>query len=263
MSRTALIPLFVAATAVMAQQPARSIKFKNSCPKDVWVVGTSGATGNCADGCQEGSTCNAANGLCFFDVPMASNGNWRVPVGGENTVTFPAWNNDNGAAWSGNFNACMQGTICAANGLIADEALCDSQGCASFHVGSMAEITMAKKGIDFYDVSNIGGLAVPMSFGPEVENPNPADPYFCATLGALKSTTGLGDSTWQFPDAPTKYHWVIPGDNPQACSSDADCGGATCGLALNTQDQVTFTQVCGTLAGYWTQNASHRSARPT
>ena len=150
----ALLPLLLGATLVAAQAP-RSITFKNSCPKDVWVVGTSGATGSCADGCQEGSVCNESNGLCFFQVPAPSNG-YRVKAGGDSTFNFPAWNNAGEAAWSGNFNACMQGTLCGANGKVADEATCDAQGCASFHVGTMAEITMLKRRIDYYDVSNIG-----------------------------------------------------------------------------------------------------------
>ncbi|KAH7092881.1 hypothetical protein BKA62DRAFT_722211 [Auriculariales sp. MPI-PUGE-AT-0066] len=251
----ALLPLLFGATLVAAQQTERKITFKNSCPKDVWIVGTSGATGNCADGCQTGSSCNTANNLCFFDVPGPSLGNHRVPVGQENTFTFPAWENESGIAWSGNFNACMQGTLCGANGKVADEGTCDSQGCASFHVGTMIEITMAKKNVDFYDVSNIGGIAVPMSFEPEVPNARAEDPYWCANLGGVTPKTGLGPNPWQFQVPDPKYNWVVANKDAPSCGSDADCNGSTCGLSLDQDDQVTFRLQCGQLAGYWTQNA--------
>ena len=71
----------------------------------------------------------------------------------------------------------MKDTICVQDGLVADEATCDAKGCASFHIGVAAEITMSKQGLDYYDVSNIGGIAVPMSFAPEVSmGLNPASP---------------------------------------------------------------------------------------
>ncbi|KZV97179.1 hypothetical protein EXIGLDRAFT_833033 [Exidia glandulosa HHB12029] len=89
----------------------------------------------------------------------------------------------------------MEGALCFTPGRgrvnPADASTCDAKACGSFHIGSPAEITMLKQGVD---------------------------------------TT---------------------------CASDAesDWGGVTCGLVLNPTDRITFTQVSGTLAGYWTQNA--------
>jgi len=252
-SLTTLISL---SGVVLAQQTARSLTFKNSCSRDVWLSGVPGSAGHCSDGCETGTSCDTASGLCFWDVPTPNVGNWRVPSGRMSAITFPAWSNSDGAAWSGNVGFCVEGTSCVSKkGLVANATLCDSEGCEAMHVGNLAEFTLLKQSVDTYDISNIGGLSVPFSITPEKPNTDKNEPYTCANVGAIKSSTGLGESSWQFSPPRPFYVWVIPGEKPKTCTSDSDCSGEKCGLALSTTDQTTFSQVCGTLVGYWSQNA--------
>jgi hypothetical protein len=109
---------------------ARSITFSNNCDKDIWIDITPGAapyaasTSHCSANtdCIEGSYCDMNNGICFWNIPVPSTGNYRLEKQSSGSVvTFPILKND--IVWSGNIVACKDGT-CSKS---ADE--CDATGC--------------------------------------------------------------------------------------------------------------------------------------
>jgi hypothetical protein len=93
-----------------------------------------------------------------------------------------------------------------------------------------AEFTIAATGSDFYDISIINGVNVPMSFGPAAggvaPTPSPS-PYWCGAPGAA---TGPVPSNWSLQPPSPYYVWVLAGGAP--CTSDADCSGVgtVCGV---------------------------------
>ncbi|KAH8918863.1 hypothetical protein BT69DRAFT_538566 [Atractiella rhizophila] len=234
------------AVALAQTPPSRTFTFKNSCKHDVFFQATSGATNNCSEGCIAGSSCNDANGICYWDNPTPSLGNWRIPVGATSTITYAGLDNGNSAAWSGNFAFCEVGTSCT-----ADDATCESAGCSANGPGGKAEFTLVKTGIDYGDLSNIHGVNVPISITPSVTNADSGNPYTCANVGSPNPNTGLGGDSWKFSPPGDEYQWAT-GGSQASCSSNADCsGGEVCGTAaVNGQ----LARVCGALSGYWTVN---------
>lgn len=49
-----------------------------------------------------------ANGNCYFNNPTPGNGNYRVPKGGQNKITYPYYAGTN-TVWNGNFAFCQSG----------------------------------------------------------------------------------------------------------------------------------------------------------
>ena len=120
--------------------------------------------------------------------------------------------------------------------------------------GNSVEFTWSKTGTDYYDVSNIAGVNVPLSFGPlaPVTPPSPAHPYTCGTPGA---TDGSYPSSWAFT-APSVFHQWVPGGG-WACEADGECGeGEVCGLSHIVDREPRWQLQCGSLIGYWTQNSA-------
>ncbi|MEM9553623.1 MAG: thaumatin family protein [Acidobacteriota bacterium] len=171
--------------------------------------------------------------------------------------------------WSGNVYAS---TGCDDDGENCDTALCPvSRGgelsvepCPN-GVGPVGPVTLAEFTLDFmrrdfYDISIIDGINVPVSMRPaERLDPEEPDPYFCQEAGAVAaSETGLLGCSWSFD--PT-----IPGFGDQSnllttvvAGSDRDCSdgcpaGEVCGrqLEIGSED---VSEVCGRQIAWWTAN---------
>jgi hypothetical protein len=114
---------------VSADAQTRNIELVNHCSKDIWLSFTAGAApyksgaSHCSSNaeCVDGSECNSVNGICFWAVPVPSNGRFGLSKGEESSISFPILQND--VVWSGNIVACKDGT-CAKT-----EEECDSSGC--------------------------------------------------------------------------------------------------------------------------------------
>ncbi len=121
---------------------------------------------------------------------------------------------------------------------------------------TLAEFTLVTGGADFYDISSINGVNVPVSMGPIGGAASAANPYTCGTAGAATASASLQACSWSFnptingADQSTLLRAVTPGG--AACSSDASCGGGeVCGTALSFGgSSVTLT--CGQQVGWWT-----------
>jgi len=246
LATAALLSLLISAT--LANPAARVITFNNHCAADVWISPVTGAAGNCP--CPAGTTCNSANNICYFNTPTPSRGNWRVPSGQSSTITFPYYNwndNDRSAFWTGNLAFCMSGTACSK---AASE--CDASGCAGNGPNNLVEFNLLKKsGPDYYDISNIFGVNVPVSVTPTGVSGTSGKAYNCGSPGSHSPLSDLGVSDWNLSPPSPDYQWVSPASTPQDCSSAANCpSGQTCGVIYTPQGQIK--RVCGTLSGYWT-----------
>ncbi|KZP14442.1 hypothetical protein FIBSPDRAFT_896574 [Athelia psychrophila] len=234
-----LLSAFLGSPIFANAQQARTVTFVNKCTSDVWFSPTTGAAGTCAAGCPSTSTCNTkigiGNGYCYWNNPTPNSGNYRVPKGGSNFVSYPFVNNGIDTQWNGNWAFCQQGTSCSQSA-----AVCDSQGCASAGPGALAEINFSKSGVDFYDISIIAGVSVPVSIAPTVvdsTNTQASNPYACGNPGsASPSTVGLGSSSWSIAPPSISYQWVTPPSGSlTTCSSASSCpSGQTCGLVYTS-----------------------------
>ncbi|KAF7983396.1 hypothetical protein HWV62_22413 [Athelia sp. TMB] len=119
---------------------------------------------------------------------------------------------------------------------------------------ALAEINLSKTGVDFYDISIIAGVSVPVSISPTVinsANTNPNNPYSCGNPGSPNpATTNLGAASWAITPPSIDYQWITPPSGSlTTCSSASNCpSGQTCGLYYTAGN---FEQVCGYLSGYW------------
>eukprot|EP00026_Physarum_polycephalum_P007727 Phypoly_transcript_07792.p1 GENE.Phypoly_transcript_07792~~Phypoly_transcript_07792.p1 ORF type:complete len:460 (+),score=50.64 Phypoly_transcript_07792:153-1532(+) len=235
----------------LAIPAARKVTFNNNCNSDVWISPITGAAGNCP--CPQGTSCNTANNICYYDTPTPSRGNWRVPVGQSSQITFPYYNwndGDRSSFWNGNFAFCLRGTACSKT-----EQACDSSGCSSSGPANLVEFNLLKKissgGPDFYDISNIFGVNVPVSITADGYGGAAGQAYTCGSPGSLNPISGLGASNWQLNAPSADYQWVSPANPPQTCSTPSNCpSGQTCGVIYTPQGQIE--RVCGALSGYWT-----------
>jgi hypothetical protein len=250
-----------ASTNVQGKQN-RVIHVKNQCNVDHFMLPVAGAApfvrtslSECHtnDDCIAGSSCLDSNELCYWDVPMPSTQTFRVGAHSSTELEFPYLENGHDIHWSGNIGFCANGTCDGVS-----EEQCGREGC-SVNTGPIntAEFTLSKSGTDFYDVSIIAGMNVPMLFAPKLTSATySADvPYHCGVPGATSNPNGQWQSTWKF-DAPTQYNkWVSEGGAD--CTPDEQCSvdGEICGLSSVVGRTPQLKLTCGQLQGYWSANA--------
>ena len=244
----------------------RVITITNECPGQTISVGVNGGfVQNCDNGaCPAGSTCSTSRSPagCFWDLPQPACGSSVLASGGTSTYILPAAAAGSSIAWSGNIYAA---TECASNGTGCKTAQCAKsvngqtviQDCAD-GMGpqgptTLAEFTLVTTGDDFYDVSSINGVNVPVSMGPINAT---ASGYSCGTAGSASGTGGLQACSWSFnptingANQSALLRAVAPGGS--GCSSDANCGGGeVCGTALSFTSS-SASQTCGQQIGWWT-----------
>jgi hypothetical protein len=223
---------------------------------------------NCVNGaCPSGTTCSTGRNPpgCFFDLPAPACGNEVLASGATATyvINSPPIN---GVKWSGNVYASSQ---CAGNGTGCKTAQCVTSvngqtvvsacpnGTGPQGPTTLAEFTLLEGGVDFYDVSSINGVNVPVSMGPIGEA---ANGYSCGTAGGTSGASGLQGCSWAFDPNITQrgattnqsslLRAVTPGG--AACSSDAQCpAGQVCGTAL-VFGGSSAVQTCGKQVAWWT-----------
>jgi hypothetical protein len=219
------VALFVPFSHVQGAENERVITLKNSCRKDGWIIVTDGY----------GSEHENLD-TYFLSANSSVDFHWPAPF--------------NNVVWSGNFGICLNGTCEASS-----SKSCDDGGCFVAANGPMsrAEFTIAT-GSDFYDISIINGINVPMSITPYgVLSSNEEDAYWCGNPGAKIPLNSLAaPSYWDIQPPSSSYNWVISGG--LACSDDNDCNqGDICGLSNNIGQDPQFYLSCGQPdLGYWT-----------
>lgn len=255
------------AGAITAAPDDRVITFRNECPStDVTVGSTGGFVMDCTpDGsCPVGTACLSERTPpgCFWVLPPPERGVSALRPGESVTYVLraPAIG---GVRWSGNLYGR---TDCV--GLDCETGRCPGGVCGP-GVGpvgptTLAELTLQADGIDYYDVSMINGVNVPVSMGPDARGAYrappgaPGDAFWCGTGGgATASHSSLTSCSWTFDptsiagaDRSALLTFVSPSD--VACRSDADCAGAgVCGTAV-LDGPPRAVQRCGRQLGWWT-----------
>eukprot|EP01114_Cavostelium_apophysatum_P000282 TRINITY_DN1026_c0_g1_i6.p1 TRINITY_DN1026_c0_g1~~TRINITY_DN1026_c0_g1_i6.p1 ORF type:complete len:451 (+),score=22.14 TRINITY_DN1026_c0_g1_i6:25-1353(+) len=262
-----LITLFV--LGAQGQYP-RTVTIKNQCANDFYFEAVAGSYegGDCPGHntglCAAGTYC-ADNDVCYFNQPQTTDGSYRVIAGGNNVLTIPYIAGDI-PHWSGNIRFCDPATGCDKT-----NELCNSQGCGVWHGPfNSAEFTFQKNNLDFYDISNIGGVNVPMEFKPDTPNQNQANNvYYCGNTGAPSNPlTSVGISSWSGSPPNAAYKW-ISGFNTTAasnCGSDDECPtGQVCGMVYHQTPgfDPTFWKTCGKFEGFWTANTVCTLGQPS
>jgi hypothetical protein len=253
----------------------RVITVTNDCPGQTISIGVNGGfVQNCDNGsCPTGMTCSTGRSPpgCFWDFPQPACGSSVLAAGATATYVLnapPAGNPP--LKWSGNIYAS---THCASDGTGCQTAQCATSLNGHTVVGScpdgvgpegpvtLAEFTLVSAGSDFYDVSAINGINVPVTMGPIGGTSSASSPYTCGTAGAVTAVAGLEACSWSFnpsivldgvaTDQSTLLRAVTPGGG--ACASDSECSssGQVCGTALSFGDSAA-TQSCGQQVGWWT-----------
>jgi len=256
---------------------ARVITLVNACPSQTIRIGVSGGyVQDCdAGGCPQGTNCNTTRSPpgCFWDLPAPSCGGNVLPVGGSATyvLSAPAIAATGGASitWSGNVYAS---TGCAPDGTGCTTAQCAVSAAGKTTIGpclngvgpqgptTLAEFTLATNGPDYYDISAINGVNVPVSMAPIAGAADPSNPYSCGAAGSAIQTTGLASCSWSFDtqvtlsnvstDESTILRAVAPGGTP--CTSNAQCAAPdVCGTALAFGESA-LVQTCGRQVAWWT-----------
>lgn len=250
----------------------RVITVTNDCPRQTIAVGVNGGyVQDCnAGACPAGMTCLTSRDPpgCFWDFPAPTCGSAVLAPGASATYVLDA-PPVGSEKWSGNVYASTQ---CASDGTGCLTAQCATSVAGQTVVQScpdgtgpqgpttLAEFTLVPGGADYYDVSAINGVNVPVSMGPVGGTADPSNPYTCATAGAVTPSTGLVGCSWSFDtsvslggtttDESTLLRAVPPGG--ATCTSDASCpSGQVCGTALAFGGS-SVVQSCGAQAAWWT-----------
>lgn len=245
---------------------SRKINFVNQCSFPVWFGFISGATPNKSGGetcatdadCYPNNTCvdrGAGGKHCFWTNPVPANNNFKLaPNGGVNSVVIPYTKLPNGAVWSG---AAAGRTNCTSAGCETADCGNGEGGCPAGRgfkqPATQAEFTFQTSATDFYDVSAVNGLNIPVAMTPVNTPVNANDPYNCGAPGSTTPNTNIGACTWDLNPIFTEFNWVRAGGS--ACVSSSDCqSGSVCGLSVNPGKTPLLQKTCGKLIGYWNAN---------
>lgn len=244
---------------------SRTINFVNQCPFPVWFGFISGATPNRAGGtcnsdadCYPGSTCvnrGGGSNQCFWKTPVPSNGNFRLaPNGGNNSVLLPYVETPMNAVYSG---AAAGRTNCTASGCETADCGAGEGGCPAGRgfdqPSSQIEFTLQTNALDYYNLSAVNGMNLPVSMQPTNASYNQEQPYVCGHPGNPIARGRIGACSWEFSPPLIEYYKVREGG--RACSSRSDCSGDEyCGLSFNPGKSPLLQKTCGKLIGYWNAN---------
>ena len=262
--------------AIRSTAGTRTFMFENQCPYDVWLAFVGGGQIN---GCATNTDCdnkpnvipgtfacdptaNAGAGICNWKNPTPTGGDYRVPANGgtknvtliENVYTLSPTQH---LVWSG---------------VIGGRTSCTSSGCSTADCGGgqgacpvgqglnqpaqQAEPTFQQES-DFYDITGINGINIPMSIEPQGVTRDAVNPYTCGApgIGADQMGTGgtIGGCTWDFAPPSNNFIWVANGGG--TCAVNTDCneaGGEACGLSQANISLNSAQKTCGIFEGYWT-----------
>jgi hypothetical protein len=168
------------------------------------------------------------------------------------------------------------GAIFASTGCDAYTNACETGVCRNKHcelwagaVGphTRAEFTFDPKSVDFYDISLMHGVNVPMSMTPVGGTVRSGDAWSCGAAGSSNASNGLPKCSYGYnpvvngKDYTTDILFVAAPDlnNLKTCSSDSQCSsGQRCGLAAGRDPTGLPTtevpKVCGKEVGVWSSD---------
>lgn len=235
----------------------------NQCPYPVWFSANSSIAKNQSGGndcnttsdCITGAVCNLANHQCYYERPKASNGVYKLAAnGGSNFVTIPIYASKENKIWGGRVAGrtnCSSG-VCETGDCSSGEGPC-AYGKGFKQPTTIAEFTLNKTTSDFYDVSLVNGMSIPLAVTPTSQAlySLAGDAYKCGAPGSTKPPTALGACSWNMQPPLIDLRHVLTGGI--ACASDADCASpAVCGTSSDSKRKPRLMKTCGKLVGYYT-----------
>jgi hypothetical protein len=304
---------------------SRSVTFTNQCAEPVWFNLISGTVGKaqgssnlCASSdsskttitCPIGSSCRYVDddeAYCFYQADESAL-NSTNPLeeykldafkhgkpASSATVKMHIYDNHNtifsGSASArtgcqdkhGNYTQCTTGNCNkGSNAMACGYTTGTSNG------ATIAEFTLQKSGLDFYDISVINGAHIPISMSlSSGQTPDSSkqgatvDDYWCTAPGAA-SGNGKRDCSWDFSQhlSGANQYYYLNVASPAAsaavklsklnyCTSDSDCDAGVCGFSLDLVSNLSAAQrndlftttgangksgpfVCGTKLGFTT-----------
>ncbi|CAM9474740.1 unnamed protein product [Discosporangium mesarthrocarpum] len=220
--------------------PRREIKVTNNCQEAVRVGATGGFVTSSDDDCPDGSVLDAAVGACFWSLPLPEDGKSYDISRGESITVKLHHQARNGVRWSGNIwgaTGCDSAVACETAFCMGNTGFPD--GYCPPSTGPLgpvtkAEFTLVDTGVDFYDVSAIDGVNLPMEMKPNTES-SPLwrdDDYWCSNPGGADTLSNdLGDCSWKFDpsdveelgDMSRYLRWVENDGSLVNCQEDSDC----------------------------------------
>ncbi len=255
-----------------ADAASRTITVTNNCPIALWpgvhggsAINNSNAGTVCASNndCPSGAQCISTGGgmQCFWDSPMPNppqSSQYKLEPNNSFTFTINVPDGDVDIFWSGGIagRTDCNGGGCATADCGSNEGAC-KPGVGFSTPSNVAEFTFSKGRADYYDLTIINGINVPLSI--TTDQPTATNnPYLCGTPGNSENHgTGsnvLAGCSWDFvPPAPSSaYRRVTTGG--ATCTTDSDCSdaGTVCGLTDTSISGNTPGLSCGKFLGYWT-----------
>eukprot|EP00904_Undaria_pinnatifida_P003700 jgi/Undpi1/13330/HiC_scaffold_8.g02989.m1 len=273
--------------------PRRKLTMINNCNDQIRIGATGGFVTHIKDEtetCPEGSVLDDVVGACFWSLPLPEDGkSYDLEAGGSLEVILDNAAM-NGVRWSGNIWAstgCESKVGCETASCLRNRGYPD--GYCPPSTGptgpvTKAEFTLIDTGVDYYDITTIDGVNLPVEMKPDPASKpleREGDDYWCSNPGGTTSmSSGLDGCSWHFDatdidglegqDLSSYLRWVRDDGLFSDCESDADCEGIEgdgvgenlkCGLlfgmdALNggvTEEE--FPKKCGSSLGWHSPNA--------
>ena len=248
---------------LVTSRSKRGLQFKNSCPNSVRVGFTSGALGsatscNSNQNCPTGAICNTEIGSCFYMSPFTE-GHLDLNAASQTDITIDI---EDGMNYGG---AIYASTGCDTYSNACETAICRNKTCGSL-VGPVGPHTRAEfffnpTGVDFYDISVMHGINVPLSMQAVGGKKVPGDSYSCGTAGSVFVDNDLPKCSYKYNstvnniDQASNIVFVAAADliNLQFCETTADCKAelepdANSSAGIRSNDLIGET-VCGLHAG--------------
>jgi|GEM_PF-5967413 len=288
----------------------RTITFKNFCTEKIWVAitpsyipGNNKACSSDSD-CLRGASCLGAQ--CVYPISLPEGGSddnaWSLAAFNPDNPDDPATKstmhvtlqysvpdpaNPANAVYQyvANFGA-RTGCQSIIDGDGKSQLICQTGQCTTDQNGTCvsgmrnpsthAEITLNQSNVDFYDMSFVNGVNVPIGISPD-NDPAPVDPYgqnplfWCGKSGfkdargdyytSLSDATNLIGCQWIFqpPSTPvyqgyasSVFYTLVTYTGNVQCHSDAECNALErCGFSPDDMDNnQQAVPLCGTPVAY-------------
>ncbi|TMW57979.1 hypothetical protein Poli38472_013453 [Pythium oligandrum] len=218
------IPPMAPEDAVVRAGGEREVELFNNCEYEVGYKYTSGFSSRTDS---------------FLPNPAAGPNGFRLKAGERHTASFI--NN-----WSGNVGVCA-GESCET---------CNENGCGVANGGPMtrAEWTFVPGGTDYYDVTVINGVNIPVMMEPLDVEYNTKDPYKCGAPGKIDDVVPGSGCSWDYAQFQDDFHYnAVVGGSGKKCTAPGDCSGdEVCGYKF--VPGVGLDLYCGERYGWYSAN---------
>ncbi|TMW57983.1 hypothetical protein Poli38472_013457 [Pythium oligandrum] len=212
--------------AMLAMAASREVELYNNCPYEVNYKYTPGFN----------TPVNA-----FFPIPGPGPNGYKLKAQERHTASFIN-------TWSGNVGVC-KGDSCETG------AACTG-GCGVANGGPMtrAEWTFVPGGTDYYDVTVINGVNIPVKLEPLDVQYNSNDPYKCGAPGKVLDVVPGSGCSWDYAKFQNDFHYnAVTGGSGKKCGAPGDCGnGEVCGYKF--VPGVGLGMYCGKRYGFYSAN---------